>query len=994
MKIRIFAFAKELDIDSRLLIDYCSLAGITIKNSALASISPEERDRVKEIVRVMPEAELRIALAMRVGSDSLDLSAMKLTSLPDQIKVFQNLKELNLRGNELVEFPEILTRLPNLRKLNLSHNFLRRLPRSIAKLRQLEEIHLDHNQLEEIPVGIAGLNRLRTIDLSHNAISSLEVIYYLWENGFTSDALLDVKISDNKISDIADFKLALFPCLQSLDVSGNMLTAFPDCITKCADLRVVRAARNRIATIPASIGELTNLTHLDLTNNRLTSLTFALRRLHSLREFGVAQNEGLGLPRELVETGADLGLGGSEGLRPLPHPSDILNYYFERRESGGRPLNEVKLLIVGRGASGKTSIVKTMILGEEFRKEQEETPGIAIATWQAIIEGNSVDINVWDFAGQEITHETHRFFLTERSVYLLVLDGRRDAQHDDADYWLSHVEKYGHGSPVIVALNKSASPGPYTIQERQLRRKFPFIRDVIKTDCATGLGLHELRRAILRLIASSEMDDVRTRFPISWFGVKEQIAELRRNGRHFLTFQDYSELCHTAGIEERDPQETLARILHRLGCALYYGDNPRLFDTRVLIPDWVVNGVYALIRGVQKRGNQKPGNGLLPTPAVGAALKAGLCGMSGTAVHYPVNTHPFLLNLMIDRELCFESIGEDAQNSVYLFPELLPDDEPENCDITALCADAVTKLRYCYDFLPDGVIARFIVRTHPLSYMLPRWRYGVVLAWEDSRALIISDRKERRIEVFLIGGSEKSRQRMAGIVRSNLSTIHSQMPGGIKVREELDPTQSGEQWVPVSTLAVLERDRRAYTAIVEDREGIGKTVDIDPTVELEAIEPASARQPDAPRKKVFVSYAHLDVRYQKQFHIILSILKNDGLVQVWYDGELRGGEDWDQVIRHEIEQCDIMVMLLSSAFFASKYIHGVELALARKLRAAGKLKILPVKVEEVSLISPDWLRGMHIVPNRDGKAVPINGFRPQIHGWVRVETALRALIEQ
>ena len=51
MKIRIFALAKELDIDSKLLIDYCSKAGITIKNSALASISPEERDRVLDIIR-------------------------------------------------------------------------------------------------------------------------------------------------------------------------------------------------------------------------------------------------------------------------------------------------------------------------------------------------------------------------------------------------------------------------------------------------------------------------------------------------------------------------------------------------------------------------------------------------------------------------------------------------------------------------------------------------------------------------------------------------------------------------------------------------------------------------------------------------------------------------------------------------------------------------------------------------------------------------------
>lgn len=51
LKIRIFALAKELDIDSKLLIDYCAKAGITIKNSALASISPEEKDRVMDVMQ-------------------------------------------------------------------------------------------------------------------------------------------------------------------------------------------------------------------------------------------------------------------------------------------------------------------------------------------------------------------------------------------------------------------------------------------------------------------------------------------------------------------------------------------------------------------------------------------------------------------------------------------------------------------------------------------------------------------------------------------------------------------------------------------------------------------------------------------------------------------------------------------------------------------------------------------------------------------------------
>ena len=51
MKIRIFALAKELGMDSKELIDLCATAGIQLKNSALASISPEERDVVLGLLK-------------------------------------------------------------------------------------------------------------------------------------------------------------------------------------------------------------------------------------------------------------------------------------------------------------------------------------------------------------------------------------------------------------------------------------------------------------------------------------------------------------------------------------------------------------------------------------------------------------------------------------------------------------------------------------------------------------------------------------------------------------------------------------------------------------------------------------------------------------------------------------------------------------------------------------------------------------------------------
>ena len=51
MKIRIFTLAKELNIENKVLIGYCQKLGMNVKDSALASISEEERDRLLAFIK-------------------------------------------------------------------------------------------------------------------------------------------------------------------------------------------------------------------------------------------------------------------------------------------------------------------------------------------------------------------------------------------------------------------------------------------------------------------------------------------------------------------------------------------------------------------------------------------------------------------------------------------------------------------------------------------------------------------------------------------------------------------------------------------------------------------------------------------------------------------------------------------------------------------------------------------------------------------------------
>jgi len=405
-------------------------------------------------------------------------------------------------------------------------------------------------------------------------------------------------------------------------------------------------------------------------------------------------------------------------------------------------LHEVKLILIGRGEAGKTSVVRAL-MGKRFRKEKE-TPGIAIGTWVLDCNGTKIKVHVWDFAGQEIAHEAHRFFLTERCIYLVVTEGRFGGQDEDADHWLAHVEQYGtheepgkppQTSPALVVGNKAelcAAP----LEKRRLLREHPCVREFLETDCKTGRGIEELRKKLCEIIVSKEMESVRQPFPTEWQRMKERMEDWKKLKRHFFTYGEFAKECGREKVTHGDDL-ALTHVLNQLGIALYYGHNPRLRDTRVLDPQWLVNGMYALIRGVEKHGDRKrPGE--LGREEVELRLRQGLKLMKGklTLKDYPPEAQQFLLELMEDRELCFVAQETQSGVPVYLLPGLLPKDEPEDIDLDSYLelGPERVRLRFVYKLLPDGLVPRFIVRTQSLSSGQPRWRRGVILQWQGAEA--------------------------------------------------------------------------------------------------------------------------------------------------------------------------------------------------------------------------------------------------------------------
>jgi internalin A len=707
---------------------------------------------------------------------------------------------------------------------------------------------------------------------------------------------------------------------------------------------------------------LTHLQKLDLSRNHLTSVPVVFRHLQSLEELYLHENTALGLPMEVLgPTRRDVDIKLAQPTKP----SYILEYYFRVR-SGKRPLNEAKLILVGRGAVGKTSIV-IQLLFNRFNPHEKKTDGIQITEWPLRLRDHEdVRLNIWDFGGQEIMHSTHQFFLTQRSLYLLVLNGREGGEDGDADYWLKLITSFGGDSPIIIVLNK-IKEHPFDLNRRALQQKYPLIRDFIKTDCADGTGIADLHKAIE--LETDRLEHLRDAFPASWFTIKDQLAEMTKN---YLTFDEYRAFCMQLGEEDFKAQEALAGYLHILGIVLHYKDDPRLQDTHVLNPHWVTNGIYKILNA-NKLEQQK-----------GEIHLHELCEILDVG-QYPIRMCRFVLDLMKKFELCF-SFPDDETH--YLIPELLDKQEP--IETAAFTPEACLHFQYHYPVLPEGLLPRFIVRTHVLSEGLPRWRTGVILAFEGCHALVKADVQDKKVFIA-VSGPAAARRRLLAVIRSDFERIHRDIRN-LQPQEMVPLPDYPDVVVPYQKLQVMEdKGIRTFPEVVGDR-----VIEVDVHALLNGIELEGTRRRegpiDMPRQAVrlFYSYSHKDETLRNELETHLKLLQRQGLIESWHDRQIEAGEEWKQKIDDNLERADIVLLLVSADFIASDYCYEKEMERALERHAKGEARVIPVLIRDVSWRSAPFAK-LTALPT-DWRAVTV--WENKDSAWRDVSEGIARVVEE
>jgi len=686
------------------------------------------------------------------------------------------LTSLDLGGNGIgAAGASALSALTQLTSLSLSSNEIGDAGASaLSALTQLTTLDLGDNQIgAEGAASLAALTQLNTLNLSDNQIG---------DEGATALAALTqlntLHLSQNQIGAAGASSLAALTQLTSLDLGGNEIgAAGASSLAALLQLTSLDLWGNGIDAAGAAVlAALKNLASLDLSSNPVVeTASFATLRLLTylnLRETKVQDLSPLqtllkrGLEAKWEEIWSDNGINVYNC--PLIHPppeivkqgqAAVLNYLREIEAQGEDHLYEAKVLILGDGGAGKTTLLRRLYQTDQpIPAEEESTKGIDIYRHTFTNAADrSFHLNVWDFGGQQIYHATHQFFLTKRSLYILVDDTRNSSQavqDDGFKYWLELIEALSEGSPVLIFQNEKAGRSK-SIDTDGIKGRFANVKDIYHGNLEHTDAADKLAEAIRFHV--QQLPHVGEAVPARWLAIRAELEE-RKQQDPYISRKDYFQIYGRHLDLDVTKALKLSRYLHDLGVFLHFQDDPLLARLVILKNDWATEAVFNVLDDE-------------PTKASSGYFTRADCQRIWAHSTYG-DLHPELLALMEKFELCYKL--NDHQKETWLAPQLLSPSTPEAVQDWPQADDLV--LTYQYDFLPNGLISRLICRMNRFVRQSDRsWRSGAFFEHGESELLArLASPLGQEIELRARGPERKV---LLSVISSDLDDLNATFEG-------------------------------------------------------------------------------------------------------------------------------------------------------------------------------------------------------------------------
>lgn len=721
----------ELNLSSDQVSDLNPLSGLTSLNKLNLSSN--------QVSDLSPLSSL-------LSLESLRLKSSCLSDISPLINLSQ-LNDLDLSFSDVYDLSG-LSGLSDLTSLELNYNKRLSDVSPLSSLSQLKSLELNNTQVSDLS-GLSSLGQLNSLNLSETPVSDLSPLSTLSQLEYLNVG--ETLVSDlsplSSLSNLRALDMIFTPVTDLSPLSGlSRLQSLHLLNDQYIDIRPLSNLKNltylylrdlKIDDLVPLVG-LSNLRTLDLCGCTMSYFPFELLWLPKLEDLHLEYASCINLPSELTYY-----------YEALP---DLRNYHTELLKNA-YPSYQAKVITVGNGRVGKTSVLKALFQLGAFDPEEDSTHGIRLFHTTVPLPSEQVDakLMLWDFGGQELYHATHRIFMESRALYLLIWDEHTEQNPGEEavqlqgktyffrnfplSYWLGNIRALSQFAKIIVVCNKADDEQehfPTALLDLQSQYK---ITSFFSVSAKTGFHIPDLFQHVQTQL--EQMHEMGMQMPLSWKKVQDQLSAIQ--DQPYIHFTTYRNVCTEEGLSE-DSAYTLLRFLHHSGFVFWH--ERYLNDQIVLDQKWALDAIYTLL---DRNSWYKMLKGK-------ALLK--YSELAGCWSEYPEEQVELFLEIMQSCELGLKIEDKPySHDPYYLIPEFLPDQAaPAVAQTWENATGPVFHFRFQHHFFHSALMQRFIVRSARLakSYDL-LWRSGIMIKVEETLAHIQVYPEEGRIEMLLRG---------------------------------------------------------------------------------------------------------------------------------------------------------------------------------------------------------------------------------------------------
>jgi len=573
-----------------------------------------------------------------------------------------------------------------------------------------------------------------------------------------------LSLSYNRLSNLAHLKDLVN--LQELDLAVNEVNNISQ-LRELKDLRTLWLSKNKIRDL-SPLMELVELQWLNVSYNQISDIG-PLRNLKEIW-FCILQNNQIKyLPYWVAdrEVFYEINLFGHPlEDNPLETPPwevvkqgmEAVRRWFEiDKKYGFEKFSYAKILIVGPGEAGKTSLLKKL-QNPEFKPEPyllETTHGINVDFKEYDInkkELKKIYLSLWDFGGQHIQASLHHYFFSSDALYILVSPARKDDYQ--LSYWFGVINHFGGENPKVLVLFNQKSPNDIIDADNALKRYKDtykhFDIDHIVLDLKIDPGDDDwemfqlkLRKKILSLPTIGKLGLK------PWMQVMERLAQLPDN---YITKQEFEKIFKEFAPDlDKEYTDDLLQYLNAIGYLIAYpkAKENLLRDFVFIKPSWLIEALYMPLKLYKDYARKRSG-----------VIEINLLRQKWQELGYSDEEIDLFVDLIQDKYFKFAFGLTDKD---FLFPAFIPKDVPD-FDWQSIEKPEQIMILDFGNFLPESLITRFTVHFNSLiakdkNGKLLVANKAVVLQYPDgSLAYVVASLEENKIivKVKTIGEDKRS----------------------------------------------------------------------------------------------------------------------------------------------------------------------------------------------------------------------------------------------